>query len=136
MMHISFDQAMREGIISRNLIENVRLPKLPKREMRVLSRKEQERLIISAQLAPEPSAFGIVFAMFTGLRLGEICALKRKNIDMDRRAVYIDSTRKRLPCFDSSIKTATLVVDLSAPKTEASIRTVPIMNRLYDDIVK
>lgn len=136
MMHISFDQAMREGLIRRNLIEDVRLPKMPKREMRVLSRKEQERLIVSAQLAPEPSAFGVVFAMFTGLRLGEICALKWKNVDMEKRVVYVDSTRKRLPNFDDSIKTSTSVIDLAAPKTEASIRSVPIMKRLYDDIVK
>ena len=136
MMHMSFDQAMREGILSRNLVDDVRLPKLPKREMRVLNRKEQERLILSAQLSPEPSAFGVVFAMFTGLRLGEICALKWKNVDMEKRVVYVDSTRKRLPCFDSSIKTATLVMDLSAPKTEASIRTVPLMNRLFNDIVQ
>ena len=136
MMHISFEQAVREGLLSRNLIEDVRLPKMPKREMRVLSRKEQERLIVSAQLAPEPSAFGVVFAMFTGLRLGEICALKWKNVDIEKRVVYVDSTRKRLPNFDDSIGTATSVVDLAAPKTEASIRAVPLMRRLYGDIAK
>lgn len=136
MMHLAFEQAVREGYVTRNIVEDVRLPKMPKREMRVLDRKEQERIIISAQLAPEPSAFGVVFAMFTGLRLGEICALKWENVDMEKRLIRVQATRNRLPNFDDSIEAATSVITQDSPKTDCSRRTVPLMTRLYNDLVK
>lgn len=136
MMHLAFEQAVREGYIGRNIVEDVRLPKMTKQEMRVLDRKEQERIIVSAQLAPEPSAFGVVFAMFTGLRLGEICALKWENVDMEKKVVRVQATRNRLPNFDDSIETATSVVTQTSPKTESSRREVPLLSRLYNDLAK
>lgn len=136
MMHLAFDQAVNEGYIARNIIEDVRLPKMSKQEMRVLDRKEQERIIFSAQLSPEPSAFGVVFAMFTGLRLGELCALKWENVDMEKKLIYVQATRNRLPNFDESIEAATSVVTQDSPKTDGSRRSVPLMARLYQDFVK
>lgn len=136
MMHLAFDQAVNEGYIGRNIIEDVRLPKMSKQEMRVLDRKEQERIIFSAQLSPEPSAFGVIFAMFTGLRLGELCALKWENVDMEKRQIHVQATRNRLPNFDESIEAATSVVTQDSPKTDNSRRTVPLMKRLYKDFAK
>lgn len=127
MMHLAFEQAVREGYLARNIIEDVRLPKMTKQEMGVLDRKEQERLILSAQFAPEPSAFGVIFAMFTGLRLGEICALKWENVDMEKRLVCVQATRNRLPNFDDSIQASTSVVTHESPKTENSRRAVFLM---------
>ena len=69
MMHIAFDQALKNGMITVNFVESVRLPKAEKKEMRALDREEQSRLIAAARLAPEPAAFGIIFDLFTGLRI-------------------------------------------------------------------
>lgn len=60
MMHLAFDQAVKNQLLLENLVESVRLPKSPKQEMRVLSREEQERLVLAARYAPEPAAFGII----------------------------------------------------------------------------
>lgn len=136
MMHLAFDQAIREGLIAQNIVEDVRLPKMEKREMRVLSRKEQERLIMAVQLSPEPSAFGVVFAMFTGLRLGELCALKWENVDMEKRTIRIEATRSRLRNFDETKETSTSVETRPSPKTENSRRTIPLMDGLYKDLVR
>lgn len=76
MMHMAFGQAVKNYLLQENLIEGIRLPKAAKTEMRVLSREEQRRLMTAARLAPEPAAFGIIFDMFTGLRLGELCGLR------------------------------------------------------------
>ena len=56
MMHIAFDQALKNGMITVNFVESVRLPKAEKKEMRVLDREEQSRLIAAARLVPEPDA--------------------------------------------------------------------------------
>ena len=133
MMHLAFEQAIREGLIVHNIVEDIRLPKMEKQEMRVLTRKEQERLIMAARLSPKPSAFGVVFALFTGVRLGELCALKWENVDMDQRTVRIVATRSRLQNFDDSIETSTSVETRPSPKTESSRRTIPLMEALYND---
>ena len=55
------------------MIVGMVLPKTVKREIQVLDREEQTRLILAARRAPEPAAFGIIFDLFTGLRMGELC---------------------------------------------------------------
>ncbi len=48
--------------------------------MRVFTREKQQRLVWAAHRVPEPSAFGIIFALFIGLRIGELSALQWKNV--------------------------------------------------------
>ena len=116
-----------------NLIEGIRLPKAAKAEMRVLSREEQRRLMTTARLAPEPAAFGIIFDMFTGLRLGELCGLRWENVDMDSRSFLICETRNRLPNHDDSIAASTTVKTTPTTKTDNSRRRVFIMDELFHD---
>lgn len=136
MLHLAFDQAVRNRVLSENLIEGVRLPKAHKHEMRVLDRQEQERLIMAARKAPEPAAFGIIFDLFTGLRVGELCALRWENVNMAARSFQVCGTRNRLPNFDTSIPSATLVQTFEAPKTDNSRRTVYLLDDLYEDFVR
>lgn len=63
MLHLAFDQAVKCGLITSNPTEGVRLPKDPRKEMRVLSQIERNRLIWAAKAMPEPSAFGIIFIL-------------------------------------------------------------------------
>lgn len=133
MMHMAFGQAVKNHLLHENLIEGIRLPKAAKAEMRVLSREEQRRLMTTARLAPEPAAFGIIFDMFTGLRLGELCGLRWENVDMDSRSFLICETRNRLPNHDDSIAASTTVKTTPTTKTDNSRRRVFIMDELFHD---
>ena len=135
MMHMAFAQAVKNRLLSSNLVENVRLPKAVKHEMRVLDREEQRRLIMAARMAPEPAAFGIIFDLFTGIRIGELCGLRWENVDMKNRSVKICEIRTRLPNFDDSIQTSTSVHTMKTTKTDNSRRTVFIMDALYQDFL-
>ena len=132
-MHLAFDQALKNGMITVNFIESVRLPKAEKKEMRVLDREEQARLIAATRLAPEPAAFGVVFDLFTGLRIGELCWLKWKNVNMDDHSIRVCETRNRLPNFNDTIETATSVRTVESTKTSNSRRTVYMTDSLYKD---
>lgn len=136
MMHLAFEQAVKNKLLADNMVDGVRLPKAPKQEMRVLTRQEQERLVLAARMAPEPAAFGVIFDLFTGLRLGELCALRWENVDMEHRACKICEIRRRLPNFDDSIETSTSVLTMQTTKTDSSRRTVYLMDGLFQDFAQ
>lgn len=133
MMHLSFEQAVKNKVLKENLIETVRLPKKVKSEMRVLNREEQSRLIHAVKMSPEPAAFGIIFDLFTGLRMGELCGLRWENVDMGQGTIKICETRNRLPNHDDRIQNSTSVQTVKATKTDNSLRTVYLMKGLLQD---
>ena len=134
MLHLAFSQAIKNKVIDDNPIDGVRLPKGEKAEMRVLTRNEQNRLIAAAKRAPEPAAFGIIFDLFTGLRIGELCGLRWENVDMEKQFFKVCETRNRLPNFDDHVRTSTSVKTVKTTKTENSRRTVYLMNSLLQDL--
>ena len=133
LMHLALDQAVWCGVISANPVCHVKLPKARRTEMRVLTREEQEQLIWAAQRAPEPAAFGIIFDLFTGLRIGELCALRWKNVYPATHSFRVCATRNRLPNFDDSIETSTSVKTVESTKTDNSLRVVYILDSLWAD---
>ena len=54
----------------------INYPKIRKKEMRVLSREKQDRFISYLQEDLDPCRFGILLALCTGIRMGELCALR------------------------------------------------------------
>lgn len=51
-------------------------PKLCKKEMRVLSREEQARFVSYLLEDMDSCKFGVLLTLFTGIRIGELCALR------------------------------------------------------------
>src|SRR5699024_6723162 len=97
---------------------------------------EQNRLIWAAKAMPEPAAFGIIFTLFTGVRIGELCGLRWENVSMEHKAFRIWETRNRLPNHDARITSATSVITARTAKTDSSLRTVYIMDELYQDLAR
>lgn len=50
------------------------------KQMRALSKTEQEQLCKYILADPEPCNIGILVCLFTGLRVGEICALRWEDV--------------------------------------------------------
>lgn len=134
LFHLALEQARRNGLIQINLVEGVRLPKEQKREMRVLSKEEQRRLVLACRAMPEPASFGVIFTLFTGLRMGELCGLRWDNVNMEERQFLVCETRNRLPNHDDSIETSTSVCTVSTTKTDHSRRIVYLCDELYQEL--
>ena len=134
LFHLALEQARKNGLIQTNLVEGVRLPKEQKREMRVLSREEQRRLMLACRAMPEPASFGVIFTLFTGLRMGVVCGLRWDNVDMERRQFLVCETRNRLPNHDDSIEASTSVCTVSTTKTDHSRRIVYLCDELYQEL--
>ena len=79
--------------------------------------------------------------MYTGLRIGEICALQWKNIDFERELLCITQTTyctKNPECntdSDLSISSKTKII-VSSPKTWNSVRKIPITSKLIKMLKK
>lgn len=100
-------------------------PKEEKKEMRVLSREEQDRFTRYLLEDTDSCKFGTLFALLTGLRIGEVCALKWKDISVDENFVKVTGTVQRIKNTENDGKSKTKVV-VSEPKSFSSARTIPL----------
>ncbi len=97
--------------------------------MRILSVSEQHKL--NQYLCNNKSLrnLGILVCMYTGIRIGEICALKWEDISFEEHLIIIEKTMQRLQVNDSE-DTKTKVI-ISEPKSGCSVRKIPIPDNLY-----
>lgn len=88
-----------------------------RKETRYLSVSEQKSLICYLNKDMNIHKFGTLLALYTGIRIGELCALKWE--DIENNAITINKTMMRV-----NTGTASEVVILP-PKSESSVRIVP-----------
>ena len=86
----------------------INYPKIGKKEMRVLSREEQARFISYLQKDLDPCRFGILLALCTGIRIGELCALRWEYVSTRDKAIKIVETLQRLRDTSASQNTGQL----------------------------
>lgn len=115
----------------KTLIIDLDLPSAnKKRKTQVLTRNEQKTLLEYAIRQETQKYSGIVLSLMTGLRIGELCALKWTDIDLKKRVINVEKTLQRV-CYKGEASKITI----TRPKTSNSIREVPISNTLYDFLV-
>lgn len=100
-------------------------PKESRKEMRVLTREEQARFLAFLLTATDPCKFGVLVMLLSGIRIGELCALKWGNIDLKEQSIRIDATLQRLHDTGNRGQARSRIV-VSAPKSVASVRTIPL----------
>ncbi len=96
--------------------------------MRVLSKTEQEQLCKYLLEEPESYNIGILVCLFTGLRVGEMCALRWEDVSFSDQTIYVHQTLQRIQ-NKSGNETKTKIV-ITTPKSSCSIRTIPITDEL------
>lgn len=67
-----------------------------RREMRILSRDEQTQLVRYLLTDTDACKFGVLLMLLSGVRIGELCALKWGNIDLKEQTISIIATLKDL----------------------------------------
>ena len=115
-------------------LNGIRLPQKQKRPVKILPDdviKKIENLLLNPG---DTTCMGIVFSMFTGLRIGEICGLKWGDIDIESGTVSIRRTVERIADTDPNAAHKTKVI-ISAPKTCCSARIIPLPRFLCEYIM-
>lgn len=105
-------------------------PKEKKAESRVLTREEQARLMSYLLADTDRCKFGVVLAFETGLRIGEICALRWRDISFSDGTVRVASTMQRLKNIENSPLCGKTAVVVSEPKSYASQRVIPLTDHI------
>ena len=77
---------------------------------------------------------GILISFYTGVRIGELCALKFNDISFETDTMHIDKTMQRIQNFKGNAKKTDVII--SSPKSECSIREIPVPHFIIDLIIK
>lgn len=114
-----YKQAVRNGLVQRNPVENTVLPKnKTRKKIRVLTVEEQKLFL---EYARESRYYALyVMALSTGMRNGELRALKWEDIDFDNQLVHVNGTLKYKAKTEEKYW-------IDTPKSEASQREIPLI---------
>lgn len=77
----------------------------------------------------EPLYLGILFALFSGVRIGELCGIRWEDIDLSKGIVTIKRTVERIPDTSDDRQAKTKVI-MNTPKTAHSYRIIPLQGFL------
>lgn len=106
--------------------------KLKNKTLRVLSMHEQELLLEHLKNEQTPINNGILISLFTGLRIGELCALKWEDVSIENKTITINKTLQRVQTPGGLARTA---ITITNPKSDCSIRQIPIPEILVDYLI-
>lgn len=127
MVNLIVTEAIKRDYIVKNPLLNVTVPKSEKhtREIEAFSIEEQKALIKYINKNKDKNIYTI--AMFSGMRIGEILALKPEDINLNNNEINIVRTLSR------DKKGNTILGD--STKTYTSKRTIPITS-LFETAIK
>jgi len=115
--------AVDNGLIPLSPCRNVKLPRLEKPEMRIL---ESAEIKLLADVIDRRYRAMVLTAAYSGLRFGELCALRTERFDALRKTVRVEKNLSEVG-GDFIFK---------SPKSEASRRTVSAPEFLVEEIAQ
>lgn len=121
-------QFATENRLCNPLLTQIHKPPLQSKELDVLSKDEQKKLESVLLTDMNETKLGIYISLYTGLRIGEICALSWEDIDIANRTIYVRHTLTRIRVIENG-KTVTKN-SIDTPKTKSSLRCIPICSTL------
>lgn len=100
--------------------------------IQILAPSQQERLEAFVCTTADSYKFGVYLCLYTGLRIGEVCALQWQDIDCVNSTISVNKTVLRVKNFsDAAPKTRLLI---NTPKTPSSERLIPLPNELMEKL--
>ncbi|MEI5992819.1 tyrosine-type recombinase/integrase [Candidatus Enterococcus mansonii] len=118
--------AKERGYIYINPCEQTILPRSRKRKVRALTRQEQQA--VEKESRKSSKGLPILLALETGMRIGEICALKWSDIDFCSSTLQVSRTKQRVRnTYSTNARTRLIETE---PKTTAADRVIPLSDKV------
>lgn len=128
----SFKYAQSYGVIVICSFDRISFKKNAQ-EMRVLSLLEEQRLLSVLFKDFDRYKLGVFICLYTGIRIGELCALQWKNVSLSENVIKIEHTMQRLQSNDLNALQKTRIL-VTEPKSFAALRTIPLPEFVIDAI--
>lgn len=105
--------------------------KKKEKEMRVLTQAEQEALVGVLIENMDLYKFGVFLSLYTGIRIGELCALQWEDFNLAQTTLKIRKTMQRIQDTENSAFSKTKIV-ITEPKSQCSVREIPLPTFVVD----
>ncbi len=122
LLRNALETAVDDGLIVRNVANKVKLPKVQKPKINVLTQEQQYLFVEQAKNTYMGCIY--IFDLCTGMRLGELLGLKWEDIDFIEKQIHIVRTLRKVKDPDNIDEHWHL--EFGTPKTAASQRTIPL----------
>lgn len=124
LLKASLKRAVQAGVTDKEFSSAVVRPKGKERQVECFSKEEQKKIERFISDKNNRKYFGIILTLYTGLRIGELLALTWRDVDLNKGLITVSKS-----CRDSW-KNGKYVKIIDTPKTESSVRVIPIPYRL------
>lgn len=129
----AFSFALEKDLIKKSL-GKIASPPSDRAVVEVFSISEQMTLEKYLTHDMDESKLGVLIALNTGLRIGEICGLKWEDIDFNESTISIKRTVQRIKNINAMEDAPRTMLVVGEPKTVFSRRIVPISSYLIEYI--
>ena len=113
------------GIISEYVGDKIKRPRASEKKVQCFSISEQKKIEQYILNSENTRFFGVLLCLYTGLRIGELLALEWSDIDISKGELRVNKT-----CHYGKDENGAFGRITDVPKTQASIRTIPIPRQL------
>lgn len=134
--------------VIRSILHYARLQRIPvsctgteisihttRQKLCILSNSQQEQLVNYLVTNPSERNFGLLLCLYTGIRLGEVCALRWEDISEHEKTIHIHQTMQRVQLVNGDSEKKTAVIT-TTPKSPCSIRLIPVPPILWSLLSK
>ena len=133
VLRLSMEYAYKERAIPLLNWDLIEYPKeLGIKKVVSLSKDQEQALIQCIYMDLNRKTAGILIALFTGVRIGELCGLQMRDISLADKTISINKTVQRI--YDK--KKGESYLHIGPPKTKTSARTIPVPSLLMNIIKK
>ncbi|MGB9791310.1 MAG: tyrosine-type recombinase/integrase [Thermacetogeniaceae bacterium] len=121
ILHEALEQALKEGLVTRNVAELCSPPKQIKKEARYLTLEEEKRFL--SVLKDEPLRAAFILLLGTGLRRGELLGLRWQDVHIEENGEGYIEVRQQL--VKAKVNEKNTVI-FEPPKTQKGKRIIPL----------
>ena len=125
LVQSSLEVAYSMGLVTEFSADKIKRPKIKEKPMTCFTLDEQKKIEAYIRSLQKPRLVGILLCLYTGLRIGELMALEWNDIDFEKREMHINKS-----CTDGKNANGKFCRLVDTPKTETSIRTIPLPKQL------
>ena len=131
-LHKCLQQAVKERLIVTNPCDAVTLPSGEKPEIAALT-NEQQRALVQISYRHRYGVF-VRLDLSTGLRMGELLALRWEDIDLVGAQLTVKRTINRLARYEQDEGKHSTEIVFDTPKTQNARRTIPLTRSVIEDL--